>query len=51
MLDINAFQSSLKAGLARNNLFRVQLPTFTDLPDITSSQLNFMCRNINLPGR
>lgn len=51
-MDIKSFKASFdKKGLARNNLFKVAFPTFTALPDITAEQLNFMCKNVNLPGR
>lgn len=39
---------SEKGGLARANVFRVELPT---LPGVTSSNLNLLCKDVVLPGR
>ena len=37
-----------KGGLARPNMFRVQLPT---LPGATREELNLLCRDVQLPSR
>jgi hypothetical protein len=37
-----------KGGIARPNMFRVELPT---LPGATSSTLNLLCKDVVLPGR
>lgn len=39
---------SNKGGLARPNLFTVELPPF---PGATSREVNLLCRDVNLPGR
>lgn len=39
---------SSKGGVARSNLFMVTLPS---LPGATSSELNLLCKDVNLPGR
>lgn len=39
---------SEKGGIARPNIFRVELPT---LPGMTSSNLNLLCKDVLLPGR
>lgn len=37
-----------RKGIATNNLFRVKLPS---LPGATSSELNILCKDVQLPGR
>jgi hypothetical protein len=37
-----------KGGVARSNLFMVTLPT---LPGATTSELNLLCKDVQLPGR
>ena len=39
---------SQKDGIARTNVFRVELPS---LPGATKTQLNLLCKDVNLPGR
>lgn len=39
---------SQKDGVARSNLFRVELPPF---PGVTRPEINLLCKNVNLPGR
>lgn len=39
---------SLKGGMARSNLFRVELPSFAGA---TKEEINLLCRNVVLPGR
>lgn len=41
---------SAKKGIARGNVFKVQLPTI-DGVNLTANQLNLLCVNVNLPGR
>lgn len=48
MLNINEFKSSLTAGIAKNNLFKVDLPRINEIDPTT---LNLMCRSASLPGR
>jgi hypothetical protein len=37
-----------KGGVARNNIFRVLLPS---LPGASSTEINLLCRDVQLPGR
>lgn len=48
--NLDDFKSliSQKGGIARTNMFRVELPT---LPGATKEQINLLCRDVNLPGR
>lgn len=39
---------SAKDGIARSNIFRVELPS---LPGANSSTLNLLCKDVQLPGR
>ena len=39
---------SQKDGVARANLFRVELPPF---PGVTRPEINLLCKNVNMPGR
>lgn len=41
---------SAKGGVAKGNVFKVQLPTI-DGVNLTANQLNLLCINANLPGR
>ena len=47
---VDQFKSlvSSKGGLARNNLWRVKLPS---LPGGRSEEMNILCRDVQLPGR
>jgi hypothetical protein len=47
---VDQFKSlvSAKGGLARNNLWRVKLPS---LPGARSEEMNILCRDVQLPGR
>lgn len=49
-MSIDQFKSlvSQKNGIARPNLFRVQLPA---LPGASTSELNILCKDVVLPGR
>jgi len=52
MMNVEAFRSSLKKGVARNNLFKVILPSITtNQGTIDPSTMNLMCRAASLPGR
>jgi len=39
---------SQKDGIARGNVFSVRLPS---MPGATSSEINLLCTNVNIPGR
>lgn len=47
---IDDFKSliSQKGGLAKSNIFRVELPGF---PGVTKEEINLLCRDVILPGR
>lgn len=45
--DLKSLVSN-KDGFARNNVFRVELPT---LPGATKEEINLLCLDANLPGR
>lgn len=48
--NIDQFKSlvSQKQGVARPNVFKVELPS---IPGATSSDVNLLCRDVQLPGR
>lgn len=48
--SIDQFKSliSQKDGIARNNVFRVKLPS---IPGATSEEVNLLCKDVQLPGR
>ena len=48
---IDNFKSRLTNGLAKSNLWRVEIPTSGISNDISMETLNFMCKSIQLPGR
>jgi len=50
MASIDQFKSivSAKEGIARSNLFTVELPA---LPGITTRDINLICKDVQLPGR
>lgn len=50
MANIDQFKSliSSKQGAARPNVFKVELPS---IPGATSSEVNLLCRDVQLPGR
>ena len=41
---------SRSGGMARSNLFRVQFPPLPGI-DLSMSDMNLICKDINLPGR
>lgn len=49
-MSVDAFKAlvAAKGGLARANLFQVDLPVFDG---VSSRDLNLLCREVNLPGR
>lgn len=49
-ISIDAFKSMVAArgGIARNNLFQVNLPSITGM---AARDLNLLCKEVNLPGR
>lgn len=51
MLQIEAFKSALRKGIARSNLWRVDLPTIPGAPLVSASERNLLCKAANLPGR
>jgi len=50
MLGVDDFKSlvSKKGGVARSNIFRVELPSFAG---VTKEEINLLCRDVVLPGR
>lgn len=50
MANIDQFKSlvSAKQGLARPNVFKVELPS---IPGATTTDVNLLCRDVQLPGR
>lgn len=50
MANIDQFKSliSSKQGVARPNVFKVELPS---IPGASSSDVNLLCRDVQLPGR
>lgn len=51
MLQIEEFKSAIRTGLARSNLFQVNLPTIAGSPLTTAAERNLLCKATNLPGR
>jgi hypothetical protein len=55
MLEIESFKSALKNGLARSNLFKVNLPTIPNMGiqsgGLSAIDRNLLCKATNLPGR
>ena len=47
---IENFKSSIKKGIARSNLFHVELPSISDV-QMTTNDLNILCKNVTLPSR
>ena len=52
-MNIDSLKSlvSRKGGLARSNLFQVVLPSIPGFNKYSTSDINILCSNVNLPGR
>ena len=48
---IDSFKSKLGRGLAKSNLYTIEIPTVGIDNRITSETLNFMSKSVQLPGR
>ena len=51
MLRIEEFKSAIRKGIARSNLYRVDLPFIPGGGDATTAERNYLCKAVNLPGR
>lgn len=52
MTSINDLKSTIsgRSGIARPNLFRIQLPTIPGV-NLGPAELNILCRDVNIPGK
>ena len=48
--SVDQFRSTIRQGIAMNNLFRVLLPSI-DASPVSPYQLNVLCKSVNMPGR
>ena len=47
-LSVDTFKANIRQGMAMTNLYRVILPS---LPGANSTQVNALCKAVNMPGR
>lgn len=47
-LSVDTFKANIRQGMAMTNLYRVILPS---LPGANATQINTLCKAVNMPGR